>query len=222
MSGSSDEEHQVELEEQVVSGDDAETEREEDMSSDEDDWECDDDDYIPVVREPLFQRAAKRLRDRDEQQQRAGSPQAPVQRRGRDQVPDQVSINNPGFEQANAEVDTGADLFNDGFLVDSQGDSFRFQDASQFQDASPDKQRGEPIFSLRAMKTVYVVRRPSYHSDPDDIHAPSPSKRPTGMRGILASDPDDIHTPSPSKGPAQRRGIASLGNKEFEIRDNVR
>ena len=211
MSGSSDEEHQVDQEEQVASGDDAETERESDMSSDEEDWECDDDDYVRVVREPLLQRAAKRLRDG----QRAGSPQVPVQVR-RPQVPD------PGVEQANAEVDTGADLFNDGFLVDSQGDSFRFQDASQFQDASPDKQRGEPIFSLRAMKTVYVVRRPSYHSDPDDIHAPSPSKRPTGMSGILASAPDDIHTPSPSKGPAQRRGIASLGNKEFEIRDNVR
>ena len=174
------------------------------MSSDEEDWECDDDEYVRVVKEPLLQRAAKRLRDG----QRAGSPQVPVQVR-RPQVPDLE------VEQANAEVDASADLLNDGFLADSQGGSF------QFQDASPEKQRGVPIFSLRAMKTVYVVRRPSYHSDPDDIHAPSPSKRPTGMRGILASDPDDIHTPSPSKGPAQRRGIASLGNKEFEIRDNV-
>ena len=216
---SCDEEHQSDQEEQVASGDDAETEHESDMSSDEEDWECDDDDYVKVVREPLLQRAAKRLRD---EQQRAGPPQVPAQVRRRAQVPDQVSINNPGVEQANAEVDAGADLLNDGFLVDSQGDSFRFQDASQFQDASPDKQRGEPIFSLRAMKTVYVVRRPSDHSDPEDIHAPSPSKRPTGMRGIGSSDPDDIHTPSPSKGPAQRRGIASLGNKEFEIRDNVR
>ena len=218
MSGSSDEEYQVEQEEQVASGDDAETEHESDMSSDEEDWECDDDDYVKVVREPLLQRAAKRLRD----EQRAGPPQVPVQVRRRLQVPDQVSINNPGVEQANAEVDAGADLLNDGFLVDSQGDSFRFQDASQFQDASPDKQRGQLMFSLRTMKTMYVVRRPSDHSDLEDIHAPSPSKRPTGMRGIGSSDPDDIHTPSPSKGPAQRRGIASLGNKEFEIRDNVR
>ena len=121
MSSSSDEEHQVDQEEQVASGDDAETEHESDMSSDEEDWECDDDDYVRVVREPLLQRAAKRLRD---EQQRAGSPQVPVQVRRRDQVPDQVSINNPGVEQANAEVDTGADLFNDGFLVDSQGNSF--------------------------------------------------------------------------------------------------
>ena len=114
MSSSSDEEHQVDQEEQVVSGDDAETEHESDMSSDEEDWECDDDDYVRVVREPLLQRAAKRLRD----EQRAGPPQVPVQVSRRPQVPD------PGVEQANAEVDASADLLNDGFLVDNQGGSF--------------------------------------------------------------------------------------------------
>ena len=148
---SSDEDHQEEQVEQAASGEDADTERESDLSSDEEDWECDDDDYIPVVRGSLFQRAAKRLRERAEQQQRAGSPQAPAQRRGRDQVPDQVSINNPGIEQASAEVDTGADLFNDGFLVDSQGDSDQFQDDIQFLDATPEKR---PMFSFRTMKTV--------------------------------------------------------------------
>ena len=81
---SSDEEQQVDLGDQIVSGDDADTEHEADLSSDEEDWQCDDDDYVKVVRRPLLERATKRLRN----EQRA-RPRAPEQVAG-PQVPDQV------------------------------------------------------------------------------------------------------------------------------------
>ena len=212
---SSDEDHQEEEVEQVASGDDADTERESDLSSDEEDWECDDDDYIPVVRVPLFQRAARRLLD----DERAGPPRVPVQVSNSPQ-----EVQDPGIELA-AEVEARENVLNDAFLADSQGDSDQFQDRDasspdniQFLDATPEKR---PMFSLRTLTTVNVGKRPSYHGD-----GASPSKRMRGIGGICSavdpavdpaadpaadsSDPEDIYAPSPSKGP-RKRGIASLG-----------
>ena len=83
MSGS-DEDQQVDIVDQVASGDDADTEHEADLSSDENYYQCDDNDYVKVVRRPLFERFTKRLRN----EQRA-SPRAPEQVAG-PQVPDQV------------------------------------------------------------------------------------------------------------------------------------
>ena len=62
MSGS-DEEQQVDIGDQIA-----------DLSSDEEDYQCDDDDYVKVVRRPLFERVTKRLRN----EQRA-RPRAPEQ-----------------------------------------------------------------------------------------------------------------------------------------------
>ena len=151
---SSDEDHQEEEVEQVASGDDADTERESDLSSNEEDWECDDDDYIPVVRVPLFQRAARRLLD----DERAGPPRVPVQVSNSPQ-----EVQDPGIELA-AEVEASENVLNDAFLADSQGDSDQFQDRDasspdiQFLDATPEKR---PMFSLRTLTTVNVGKRPS-------------------------------------------------------------
>ena len=192
MSGS-DEEQQVDIGDQIASGEDADTEHEADLSSDEEDYQCDDDDYVKVVRRPLFERVTKRLRN----EQRA-RPRAPEQVAG-PQVPDQVpDIQvNPGVEEVHPEVDVSAEDLNIGFLADSQSDSFQFQDASPEKQVS--SQRGV-LFSLRALNTVYV-RQPS---DPEDIYAPSPSKKPTGRRGIASlvrdvdpSDSDSDYIPEP-------------------------
>ena len=134
----SDEEVQV-VEEPQGSGEDADTEHEADLSSDEEDDQGDDDDYVRVDRRPLLERVSKRLRN----EQRA-RPQVPEQGAG-PQVPEQVpDIQvNPEVEDI-PEADASAEDLNVGFLADSQSDSLQFQDASPQKQVS--SQRGVVFF----------------------------------------------------------------------------